>query len=355
MIQMIVTLPTLAICIMAPVYGWLSNRIQPRRLIIYGLLLFCIGGSLPVFLNNLPLIMICRVALGVGTGITLPAALAIIPVFYEGKKRDKLIGFNQAVGSIGCIFMQQIGGYFADIDWHLSFLAYLMGLFSLVLVLLFLPDIPMEKVLKTADKDRKSIFSCVSTKIYGLAGVLFVAMIFACIPTTNLSLMIEGEGIGTATNTGTAMAVYSVGTMLGSAAFGYMKKAVGIYVLPLSYFFNGAGFFGVAMSHSLMAVIMFLMLAGFGTGALLCAYLARAEELSRLAYVAFSVSMMAAANGLGNFIHPTFVSLCDSLFGGVYGRGAIKASGVSLAAMGMILLIIYLVTAKNRLNEKLLD
>ena len=65
MIQMIVTLPTLAICIMAPVYGWLSNRIQPRRLIIYGLLLFCIGGSLPVFLNNLPLIMICRVALGV--------------------------------------------------------------------------------------------------------------------------------------------------------------------------------------------------------------------------------------------------------------------------------------------------
>lgn len=355
MIQMIVTLPTLAICIMAPVYGWLSNRIQPRRLIIYGLLLFCIGGSLPVFLNNLPLIMICRVALGVGTGITLPAALAIIPVFYEGKKRDKLIGFNQAVGSIGCIFMQQIGGYFADIDWHLSFLAYLMGLFSLVLVLLFLPDIPMEKVLKTADKDRKSIFSCVSTKIYGLAGVLFVAMIFACIPTTNLSLMIEGEGIGTATNTGTAMAVYSVGTMLGSAAFGYMKKAVGIYVLPLSYFFNGAGFFGAAMSHSLMAVIMFLMLAGFGTGALLCAYLARAEELSRLAYVAFSVSMMAAANGLGNFIHPTFVSLCDSLFGGVYGRGAIKASGVSLAAMGMILLIIYLVTAKNRLNEKLLD
>ena len=58
---------------------------------------------------------------------------------------------------------------------------------------------------------------------------------------------------------------------------------------------------------------------------------------------------------MGNFIHPTFVSLCDSLFGGVYGRGAIKASGVSLAAMGMILLIIYLVTAKNRLNEKLLD
>ena len=40
MIQMIVTLPTLAICIMAPVYGWLSNRIQPRRLIINILLCF---------------------------------------------------------------------------------------------------------------------------------------------------------------------------------------------------------------------------------------------------------------------------------------------------------------------------
>ena len=110
MIQMIVTLPTLAICIMAPVYGWLSNRIQPRRLIIYGLLLFCIGGSLPVFLNNLPLIMICRVALGVGTGITLPAALAIIPVFYEGKKRDKLIGASSVNDSMSSRNSPQFSG-----------------------------------------------------------------------------------------------------------------------------------------------------------------------------------------------------------------------------------------------------
>ena len=78
------------------------------------------------------------------------------------------------------------------------------------------------------------------------------------------------------------------------------------------------------MSHSLMAVIMFLMLAGFGTGALLCAYLARAEELSRLAYVAFSVSMMAAANGLGNLSTNHRIALRFALRG-VYGRGAIKA------------------------------
>lgn len=355
MIQMIVTLPTLAICVMAPVYGWLSNRIQPRKLIIFGLLLFSFGGSMPVFLNNLPLIMLCRLALGIGTGITLPAALAIIPVFYEGRVRDKLIGFNQAVGSIGCIFMQQVGGYFADIDWHLSFLAYLMGLFSLVLVVLFLPDIPMDKVLKTAEPAGKRIFSCIPGKIYGLAAVLFVAMIFACIPTTNISLMIEGEGIGSATNTGTVMAFYSFGTMLGSAAFGYIKKRIGIYVLPVSYFFDGAGFIGVAASHSLPAIMISLAVAGFGTGALLCAYLARAEELSKLAYVAFSVSMVAAANGLGNFVHPTIVSALDTAIGGVFGRGAINIAGISLAVMGAVLLCVYLATAKNRENEQILN
>ena len=98
-----------------------------------------------------------------------------------------------------------------------------------------------------------------------------------------------------------------------------------------------------------------LAVAGFGTGALLCAYLARAEELSKLAYVAFSVSMVAAANGLGNFVHPTIVSALDTAIGGVFGRGAINIAGISLAVMGAVLLCVYLATAKNRENEQILN
>lgn len=356
-VQLVITLPTLSICVVAPLYGWLSNKIQPRRLIIFGLALFVAAGCMPVFLNSLPLIMLCRVLLGVGTGITMPAALSIIPVFYSGKVRDKFIGFNQGVGSLGCIFMQVIGGYFADVDWHLSFLAYAVGIVSLVLVVLFLPDIPMDKLNAGVDRGEKvSIWRRVSPRLYGLTLVFVVCMVFVCIPTTNLDLMIQGKGIGTAASTGLALSVYTVGSFLGSVAFGYVKKACGIYTFTLAYLFCGAGFILLSGAGSMGGVFAAMIVAGLGMGCLMCAYIGRAAEIaSSLAWVAFSIALVNAANGFGNFIHPTFVGLLDSVYGGVYGSRAILIAGAALTAMGVVVGVFYLLTAKQRRGESILQ
>ena len=71
-VQLVITLPTLSICVVAPLYGWLSNKIQPRKLIIFGLSMFVAAGCMPVFLNSLPAIMLCRVLLGVGPASPCP-------------------------------------------------------------------------------------------------------------------------------------------------------------------------------------------------------------------------------------------------------------------------------------------
>jgi MFS family permease len=356
-VQLVITLPTLSICIVAPLYGWLSNKIQPRKLIIFGLALFVAAGCMPVFLDSLPLIMLCRVLLGVGTGITMPSALSIIPVFYSGKVRDKFIGFNQGVGSLGCIFMQAIGGYFADVDWHLSFLAYAVGVVSLVLVVLFLPDIPMDKLNAGVDKSEKvSIWRRVSPGLYGLTLVFVVCMIFVCIPTTNLDLMIQGKGIGTAASTGLALSVYTVGSFLGSVAFGYIKKACGIYTFTLSYLVCGAGFLLLSSAGSMGSVFAAMVIAGLGMGCLMCAYIGRAAEIaSSLAWVAFSIALVNAANGFGNFIHPTFVGLLDGIYGNIYGSAAIRIAGGALVAMGLVVGLFYLLTAKKRRGETILQ
>lgn len=343
-IQLIVTLPTLLICVVSPIYGWLSNKIQPRKLIIFGLGMFIVGGMLPVCLNSLVLIMICRAALGIGSGITIPAALSIIPVFYEGKMRDRLIGFNQAVGSMGCIFMQLVGGLFADIDWHLSFLAYGFGLISFLLVVFFLPDVPMDQVQESAQGEpKKNIFKSIPPRVYGLALVFLVCMIFVCIPTTNLSLMIVNAGIGTAASAGLALSIYTVGSMIGSAAFGYVKKAIGRHVFALSYIVCGAGFFLVSTAKSMTALYCFMIIAGLGMGCLMCSYIGRAAEVAKLAFVAFSISMITSANGLGNFIHPAFVGWMDGILGNIYGQKAILFAGVALIVMGVLTGIVYAV------------
>lgn len=164
--------------------------------------------------------------------------------------------------------MQAIGGYFADVDWHLSFLAYAVGVVSLVLVVLFLPDIPMDKLNAGVDKSEKvSIWRRVSPGLYGLTLVFVVCMIFVCIPTTNLDLMIQGKGIGTAASTGLALSVYTVGSFLGSVAFGYIKKACGIYTFTLSYLVCGAGFLLLSSAGSMGSVFAAMVIAGLGMAA----------------------------------------------------------------------------------------
>lgn len=355
-VQLVITLPTLYICVVAPLYGWLSNKIQPRKLIIFGLSMFVAAGCMPVFLNSLPAIMLCRVLLGVGTGITMPSALSIIPVFYSGKLRDKFIGFNQGIGSFGCIFMQAIGGYFADIDWHLSFLAYAVGLVSLILVLLFLPDIPMDKLRADVGKAEKiSIWRRVSPKLYGMTLVYFVCMVFVCMPTTNLDLMIQGRGIGTAASTGLALSVYTLGSLIGSVAFGYIKKLTGMYTFTLSYVVCGLGFVLLSRAPAMEQVFLAMVIAGLGMGCLMCAYIGRAAEIaSSLAWVAFSIALINAANGLGNFIHPSFVGLLDRIYGNIYGGKAILLAGSALVVMGVLVGIVHLATRNSRKNETIL-
>lgn len=46
-VQLLVTLPSIAVCIVSILYGWLSVRINPRTLVVIGLSLFVIGGMAP--------------------------------------------------------------------------------------------------------------------------------------------------------------------------------------------------------------------------------------------------------------------------------------------------------------------
>ena len=67
-IQLLVTTPSLAVCIVSLFYGWLSLRINPRIICIVGLSLFVVGGMAPIWLDSFPLIFACRLILGIGAG-----------------------------------------------------------------------------------------------------------------------------------------------------------------------------------------------------------------------------------------------------------------------------------------------
>ncbi|MFP3089314.1 MFS transporter [Treponema sp. TIM-1] len=348
MIQMLVTLPNILIVIMAPLYGWLSTRIQPRKIIIFGLVMFSAGGILPAFMNSLPHILFFRVFLGLGTGITLPSAIAIIPAFYEGNQREKLVGWNMSVGCFGCIIMQILGGYLTEIDWHYSFFAYGVGVFSLVMVLLFLPEVSMKQSGETEEPAKKGgIFAQIPKAVYGIALIYLVGMILDTVMATNISLQIETEGIGSPANSGIGLSLFIGGSLVSSLLYGKYYEICKEFSRGLAWVIMGIGFFMCASSYTIVTIYFSLLICGIGNGLVVPAYFAHVSKITARGYVAFSVAMISAAQGLGNFIVPVFVNMIVRAFSRDYGRFPILFSSFALMSLGIVLTL-WVVFQKNR-------
>lgn len=351
-VQLLVTLPSIACCVVAIFYGWLSVRINPRTLVIAGLVLFVVGGMLPMLLTSFYGILACRIVLGMGAGLTLPACDSIIPRLYKGRLRENMMGWNMTVGAVGCTIMIFVGGQFAVKDWHLSFLGYGVGLISLVLVLALLPRIPMVK----GDKGEKPTMSAVMTGVKWLAwieiAVYFVGNMLATLVTSNLSLFVEGAGIGTAADTGFALSIQMIGAAFGAFFYGWLKHRLGYFVIPFSWGLMALGFFVVSNGDSLTGVYAGMVVAGVGVGIVWPAYCIRITELCKPASQAMAIAIAGALQGFGNFFNPVIGAWCVALLGIGYGADLIAVSSGALTAICAMVLVVSVVSRKRaRLGE----
>ncbi|MDJ1651546.1 MULTISPECIES: MFS transporter [Gordonibacter] len=349
-VQLLVTLPSLTCCLVALLYGWLASRINPRTLVIVGLCLFVLGGMAPALLTSFPAILMCRVVLGVGAGLTLPACDSIIPRLYQGQMRENMMGWNMTVGALGCTVMIFIGGQFAVTDWHLSFLGYGVGLVSLVLVLLLLPKIPMVKGGDGGKPSAAEMLGSVRGIVWVEVAVYFVGNLFATLVTSNLSLFVEQGGIGTAAVSGNALSLQMIGAAGGAFFYGWLKKRLGYYVIPCSWLVMGVGFLCVVLGASEVWVYMGMVVAGAGVGIVWPAYVMRITELCRPVSQASVIAIAGALQGFGNFFNPVVGSWLVALFGVGYGADLILVP--SFVLMAIAVLVFAVKTAAFRLAAR---
>lgn len=346
LIQLMVSLPALTTCIVAPVYGFLSNKIQPRKLVLFGLICFILGGMMPVLLHSFPMIMACRLLVGIGAGLTVPACDTIIPRLYSGQMREYMMGYNSAVGGLGCMVMVYIGGRMAMINWHFSFLGYGIGAITLLLVLFLLPNIPMPEKPKGA-VGKVNVFQYIHKLAYLEILMYFIAVTFMTWVTSNISLFIEGEGIGTAVSSGTVGSMHLLGAAAGAVSYGFLKKKLKYYVIPFSWGIVGLGFFLFAHSSTIVEAYLSMILGGIGVGTIWPSYCIRMSELSLPISTAVILSIAASFQGFGTFINPIVGGAITRVLNIGYGRESILVSGIAMLAGAVLITLVHTAFFRN--------
>lgn len=141
LVQMIVSMPALFIAATNLfLFKPLCKRFRARTLLMFGLLLYTVFGCLAGLFENIPMILVCRALVGVGVGIIMPLSTGLLSFYFTKDKQGPLMGYSSALNMLGGVIATLIAGGLAMISWRLSFLVYLIGLISIVLCAIWMPN-----------------------------------------------------------------------------------------------------------------------------------------------------------------------------------------------------------------------
>ncbi|MEG1683504.1 MAG: MFS transporter, partial [Oscillospiraceae bacterium] len=113
MIQNIISIPCLVVIPVTLIVGRLMELFSKKLLATVGVLLFIVGGVLPMFLQSLPAILVLRGVLGIGVGIVQPVGSALIAENFDGAERERVQGNSTSAQMLGCAVMVFAGGWLA--------------------------------------------------------------------------------------------------------------------------------------------------------------------------------------------------------------------------------------------------
>ena len=333
-VMLVATFPGLIQIIPALFYGKLTKAFKKKTLLFVGLTLFIIGGTLPTFIDSLPLIIALRGLLGLGVGITMPLSVDVITDFFDGRERDFLIGFGTStVACIGAIFFQLGGGILADsFGWQYGFLTYLFPIWILVITLLYLPEPEKKQAPEAAHANVKIKFP---KAIYWvcLGQVVYSAMIFGYV--TNISVVIQGDQLGNATEAGMAISVFTFGTLIAGFLFGKIKHALPTYYLPVGVLVTGIGMAICYFSPTLTMILVGSIIGGFAMGIGLPGVFTKVSELTP-AGAPPAVGLVVVGQGLGGILGPFGFQIVQNIFNQDIGRFPLAVSAIGLVVLAVI-------------------
>ncbi len=100
-VRLVLTVPALFIAIGAPFVGTLIDRFGRKPLLAFAVLLYGIAGTSGAVLNDIGMILVGRVLLGLSVAGIMTTATALIADYYIGAARAQFLGFQAGFMGLG--------------------------------------------------------------------------------------------------------------------------------------------------------------------------------------------------------------------------------------------------------------
>jgi hypothetical protein len=190
------SIPSLAVGLLAIVAGRIVDRVGRLRLLLGALPLYVVAGTAPLWLDSLPAIVASRALIGVAEAAIMTCCVTLIGDYWQGERRERYLSLQVVVTSGSAVLFLLAGGALGAIGWRTPFWAYLCGLLFLPLALRFLwqPARPRTAAAESGGSVRAVPWRALAPL---LALTLAGAVVFYALQ-LELSFVLDGLGVGAA-------------------------------------------------------------------------------------------------------------------------------------------------------------
>lgn len=330
-IQMIVSLPSLLMVLVAIPFSAISNRLSMRDICVIGLVLYTIGGLWGAVADDIYTMMFTRVVIGAGSGLLMPMSVGLLSYFFDREEQHRLNGYIVILTSVISILSMVLVGYLADLSWRLVFLVYLFGIPCIWLSWRYIP-----KTVLKSPKNRVSVH--LLRQIWAYAIGIFVMMILYFAMLNNCSTIATSEGTVGAAHIGAVMSIQTVTSLLTGVYMEKLKRLFGRYTKIAIWVLAFVGMAALCVPNSFPALVAGLAIFGVALAMAVgmfnsqaCIVCDKEESLS-------AMSVMSFTRCLGQFGSPVVLAGLQL----ACGSQAVRFPYYAGAVMAVLMLLMFL-------------
>lgn len=301
LVPVALTLPALVIALLAPLAGMLADRVGRKPLLLVSMLLYTLCGTLPLWLESLPLIVLSRAGIGVAEAGIMTCCTTLMGDYYEGERRERLFALQMVATSLSAAVFMGVGGALGGTGWRIPFSLYAVGLLCLPLMarLLWEPAQVQRAVRRApAFPWRRLLGLYLLTALAGIS--LFIVPVQA-------GYLLALQQIDDPRLIGLSMGANQLGVLAGALGFRLLARWPVSRLLALGFAVAGVGGGAMALASGIGAMSAAVLLNGAGIGLLLPSLITKVMAQVTFEQRGRATGGFTAAIFAGEFVSPLVV------------------------------------------------
>ena len=276
-------------------------------MLLIGLGFYVVFGCLAGVFSDIRLILVCRGLVGVGVGILMPLSTGLISFYFTKDKQAELMGYASAMNMMGGVVATLIAGGLAMISWRFSFLVYLLGLISVVLCMLWMPN---EKIYDPKKEVKeKGVFR----RYAAFAVAMFLVMATFFIYPADFAMETAKQGIIPQHFIAVIMAAMDVFGFFGGLASAPLQKTLGKNAKFSAPVFFLLGYICLRLSGGWFLTLAGSFLVGFANGVGVPYIMTAASMRAGKSAATTVMPMLSVALYVAQFVTPFIISAVKEL------------------------------------------